>query len=324
MMPTMLSTPPSLAKIYLRGALGFLTKKHSLGNDITKLSTTIPDEALKFEIDASHVEQFNSIVNSTAAKAGTGNVSSKVPIAYPQCLINGLPMNMMTHSQFPMNIVGSIHESTEIVSHSPLDLNEIGSLQATCHIVPEIAKSDKMDWIFTVHTDIENESSNDKIMTITNQYRVLNPKRHKVKVPQDDVSKPEPTDYDNDPLWEPLATWSFPVDTGRRYALLNGDINPIHLFPITAKIFGYKSCIAHGMYSVCQLMNESIFRDGSVRAVNARFTRPTFLPSPEVKAFWKPESKSGSARRRDHDYVIGIRKDGQFKETVMGTIQMAS
>lgn len=326
-MPTLLTHPPSLAKIYLRGALGFITKKHSLGQEVTRIpsSMTIPDEILKFQIDPDHVQKFNMVMNSTAGDSGRNSnapTTTNVPIAYPQCLINGMPMNLMTHRFFPMNIVGSVHESTEILSHKPLILGEEGPLQARCHIVPEIERSDKLDWIFTVITTIgSDDNAEEKVMTITNQYRILNPQRNKVKLVEN-PAKPEPVDYENDPQWEPIATWNFPVDTGRRYALLNGDINPIHLFPITAKIFGYKSCIAHGMYSVCQLMNEPRFLDGTVKSVSARFTRPTFLPSPAVKAFWNPASATENGD--GHEYVIGFRseKDGQFKETVKGRIHL--
>ena len=321
-MSIQLVRPPSLAKIYLRGALGFITKKHSLGPEATRISTPIPDEQLKFQIDPAHVERFNSIMNSTASESSRSQApnTTTVPMAYPQCLINGMPMNLMTHQNFPLNIVGSVHESTEIISHSPLLLSELGPLYAICHLEPEIGKSEKMDWIFTVTTNIaRDDASQEKVMTITNQYRVLNPQRHKVKL-TDDGTKSEPVDYENHGDWEPIATWSFPVDTGRRYALLNGDINPIHLFPITAKLFGYRSCIAHGMYSVCQLLNEPSFRNGTVRAVTARFIRPTFLPSPAVHAFWKPNTSV--ADQDGHEYVVGFRnaKDGQFKETVTGRI----
>ena len=39
-----------------------------------------------------------------------------------------------------------------------------------------------------------------------------------------------------------------PDDTGRRYARVSGDVNPIHLSGLTAKAFGFKRAIAHGMW----------------------------------------------------------------------------
>ena len=37
-------------------------------------------------------------------------------------------------------------------------------------------------------------------------------------------------------------------DTGRRYAAVSGDRNPIHLHPLAARAFGFSSAIAHGMW----------------------------------------------------------------------------
>src|SRR3546814_15954009 len=39
------------------------------------------------------------------------------------------------------------------------------------------------------------------------------------------------------------------ADTGRRYAKVGKDFNPIHLTPFTARLFGFKRHIAHGMRS---------------------------------------------------------------------------
>ena len=45
------------------------------------------------------------------------------------------------------------------------------------------------------------------------------------------------------------ATWNLPGDLGRRYASVSGDINPIHMHPLSARLFGFPSAIAHGMWT---------------------------------------------------------------------------
>jgi hypothetical protein len=333
------SRPPSLALIYLRAALGAITKKRSLATEISKLPL-IPEETLQFGIDKNHVNQFRQVVSSGETR-GSSAVGSDdddhddvVPVAYLQCLLNGLPMNLLTHAQFPLNIIGSVHESVKIENFQTLHTSMSSSsmeqeMQARCRLLPEIARSDKNDWIFTVVNDIVTNSNQSggggggggetTIMTITNEYRVLNPNRHKFKPPQEanDSNKPPPVNYWNEDEWEHVVTWKFPIDTGRRYAALNGDINPIHMFPLTAQLFGYKSCIAHGMFSVCKLLQEprleSILGGNHTTTVTARFTRPTFLPNNAVMVFLK---------KGTDEYVIGTKseKDGQVKETVQGTI----
>lgn len=235
---------------------------------------------------------------------------------------------MLTHAQFPLNIIGSVHEFTKIESRKDTHTEDVLgfedniTMKASCYLLPEITRSDKDDLMFKVVTSIESTTDggeNINIMDITNEYRVLNPQRHKVKVvvPTNDDKAAAPINYFDATIWEPLSTWDFPMNTGRRYAALNGDINPIHMFPITAKLFGYKSCIAHGMFSVCKLINEPRFaaeEEGGAASttVTARFTRPTMLPNPAVMTFLK---------KGTDEYVIGFQnKDGAFKETVKGTI----
>ena len=72
--------------------------------------------------------------------------------------------------------------------------------------------------------------------------------------------------------------WSLPADLGRTYAGVSGDLNPIHLYPLTAKALGFKRQIAHGMWTLarCVAAIENRLPD-SVR-VDAAFKKPVFLP----------------------------------------------
>ena len=52
----------------------------------------------------------------------------------------------------------------------------------------------------------------------------------------------------------PHALWRVPAGVGRSYAALSGDWNPIHLHTVGARLLGYRTTIAHGMYTYAQLM----------------------------------------------------------------------
>src|SRR5262249_5182674 len=45
------------------------------------------------------------------------------------------------------------------------------------------------------------------------------------------------------------AVWTLHGDLGRRYAAVSGDINPIHLYALGARLFGFRAAIAHGMWT---------------------------------------------------------------------------
>ena len=72
--------------------------------------------------------------------------------------------------------------------------------------------------------------------------------------------------------------WNVPGDIGRRYAAVSGDRNPIHLHPLTAKLFGMKAPIAHGMWTKarCLAALESTLPDAYT--VDVSFRKPILLP----------------------------------------------
>ena len=73
--------------------------------------------------------------------------------------------------------------------------------------------------------------------------------------------------------------WRVPDDTGRRYAKVSGDVNPIHLSGLTAKVFGFKRAIAHGMWVKARALAALEGRLPSSVRVDVAFRKPLFLPS---------------------------------------------
>lgn len=61
--------------------------------------------------------------------------------------------------------------------------------------------------------------------------------------------------------------WQLSTQDGPQFAALNGDINFIHLHPILARLFGFKSNIAHGVY----LVSKSIAAMQTGEAINVIF-----------------------------------------------------
>src|SRR5690606_13295593 len=71
----------------------------------------------------------------------------------------------------------------------------------------------------------------------------------------------------------PIAQWRVPGDTGRRYAAVSGDRNPIHLRPLTAKAFGFPRAIAHGMWSKARCLAALSHRLPGACAVEVEFRK---------------------------------------------------
>ena len=78
----------------------------------------------------------------------------------------------------------------------------------------------------------------------------------------------------------PLADWAAPADTGRRYARVAGDYNPIHLYAVTARLFGFPRAIAHGLWNKARslaALHAHLPQAGY--AVDVRFQKPVLLPT---------------------------------------------
>jgi acyl dehydratase len=72
--------------------------------------------------------------------------------------------------------------------------------------------------------------------------------------------------------------WKLAGNLGRRYAAVSGDHNPIHLYPLTAKAFGFPRQIAHGMWSKARCVAAIATRLPDEVTVEVEFKKPILLP----------------------------------------------
>lgn len=77
----------------------------------------------------------------------------------------------------------------------------------------------------------------------------------------------------------PTALWRLGSETGRQYAAVSGDFNPIHLSSISARALGMRRSIAHGMYTASRALAEVGPQKGDTFAWDVAFEAPVFLPA---------------------------------------------
>lgn len=87
-----------------------------------------------------------------------------------------------------------------------------------------------------------------------------------------------------------LGRFSAGAGAGWEFALLTGDFNPIHWARPWARASGFPSVILHGFGTFARAW-EIASREGALRSLDARFTRPLVLPAEarvlgEEKALW--------------------------------------
>ena len=90
---------------------------------------------------------------------------------------------------------------------------------------------------------------------------------------------------------DPTTPWTIGGDIGRRYAAVSGDINPIHLHPLSAKLLGFPRAIAHGMWTKAHALASIDGQLPDAYEVEVRFQRPVLLPAKAL--FGNEKAKDG-------------------------------
>lgn len=113
--------------------------------------------------------------------------------------------------------------------------------------------------------------------------------------------------------------WNLGADTGRRYADVSGDRNPIHTSRIGAKAFGFPRPIAHGMYSAARALAEVPRPQNGALDWAVEFAKPVLLPTRAVLEFgdvpggtaWRVVSaRSGKVHLSGHVQEPGLARVG--------------
>ncbi|MNQ51457.1 bifunctional enoyl-CoA hydratase/phosphate acetyltransferase [compost metagenome] len=105
-----------------------------------------------------------------------------------------------------------------------------------------------------------------------------------------------------------VAQWKAPSDIGRRYAKVSGDYNPIHLSAASAKLFGFPSAIAHGLWNKARTL--AALADHLPTAnleIAVQFRKPVRLPS-EVALLASAAGASGDLQligAGDLEHMVG-------------------
>ncbi|WP_406245245.1 MaoC/PaaZ C-terminal domain-containing protein [Streptomyces anulatus] len=191
--------------------------------------------------------------------------SGPLPLTYPHVLAFPLTMRLMTGHAFPLPVLGLVHTWIEITPHravapaEPLELT-VYAQQLTAHrrgtevtMATEARVSGELVW----------ESRSGYLSRHRQAAQAAGPV---TAVPPAAGSLPA------------RAEWRLPGDLGRRYGSVSGDRNPIHLHPLTARLFGFPRAIAHGMWTVARCLAEA-GDPSSIRSVRAGFRAPVLLPA---------------------------------------------
>jgi len=289
---------PSMLGVYLKAALPVLPGASMLPG-VGKPGGALPDLVLTrhdVPVDRRHVAAY-------AAVCGFG-LRETVPVTYPHLLAFPLHMRLMTDGTFPFPAVGLVHVENSITQHRAISASESLQLTVSAAGLRPHPKGRVFDIVTTVHSAGELVWQE----TSTMLRRGREPGSDRLG------QRGDGPDRRGDRLEEirPAGIeWRLRGDLGRRYAAVSGDRNPIHLYKITAKAFGFPRQIAHGMWSKARCLAALEGRLPDAVTVDVSFKKPILLPG--TVAFGSgstPRDAESAVGQRDYAFSLTSPKSG--------------
>ncbi len=204
--------------------------------------------------------------NVAAYAAVTGlRYGDTVPLTYPFALTFPMVMSLVSGFDFPFAAMGSVHTENHITAHRPIKVTDTVAVKVHAENMREHRKGLLVDIITDV--SVGNEVAWHQVTTFLHQQRTSL------------SDQPKPAPQKQPKLPPPNSILHITPGQIRRYASVGGDHNPIHTSSIGAKLFGFPTAIAHGMFSAAAVLaNIEGQLPDSVR-YSVRFGKPVLLPA---------------------------------------------
>ncbi len=258
-----LSSPPSMRILYPKAVAGsgraVLRRLPGLGGG----EPVLPDDELvlpELAVDRDHLTAYANVCGFP--------LRDVLPATYPHIVAFPLAMELMTRSDFPFAVIGLVHIANRIEQLRPIEVTE----ELAVRVRTQDLEPHDRGTQFEIAAEVS--ASGEPAWRSTSTY--LHREGNGGSSGGGDRTEPP----------RPKAIWKLPGDSGRRYADVSGDSNPIHLHSLSARLFGMPGAIAHGMWlkARCLAALESVIPDRF--EVGVRFKLPVPIPGKVSFASW--------------------------------------
>ena len=254
-----LTSPPALARELLRAAVA---RRPSRPAEVPRLDVRL----LHFAPDPVQLVRYREVCGFPA--------DGYLPLPFPQVLAAPLHLALLNHPDFPYRLLGMIHVRNRIHQHHRLEERTPLCVHTWVEGQREVRQGRELD----LHTHVEVDGTL-VWSAFTTMLRRLPGADARPREPTP-ASASAPTEEEVRFASSRPTSWAVPEDTGRRYARASGDYNPIHLYALTARLFGFPRAIAHGMWTVGRCVAEmGEAAEAPALTLTSDFRRPLLLPS---------------------------------------------
>jgi acyl dehydratase len=214
-----------------------------------------------------HVPELRIDPANVAAYAGVTGLrfDDAVPLTYPFALTFPTMMSLVTSFDFPFAAMGSVHTENHITQYRPITVSDVLDVSVHAENLREHRKGLLVDLVTSIK--IGYDLAWEQTTTFLHQQRTS----------LSDEPRPEPTKQPK--LAPPNAVLSISAGQIKSYASIGGDHNPIHTSTLGAKLFGFPTAIAHGMFSAAAVLANIEGQLPDAVKYSVRFGKPVLLPA---------------------------------------------
>lgn len=275
-MSLVLTTPPSLPPLLARGALLSPFKRPAPDAEFPRTRLVLGG----LRVDLARLAAYERV-------CGFPTGEDALPVTYPHVLGFPLAMRLMSGRDFPLPLLGLVHTSISITQYGAVTATGEYELSVQVDGLAPHRRGTEAAVITEMRADDEVVWESRSTYLARHHTRQQAAKEAEEAKAAMEAPKPLPE----------VAEWRIAGDVGRRYGAASGDRNPIHLHPLTARLFGFPRAIAHGMWTVARCL--AAHGVPARTRVEAEFRAPVLLPGTVTYAAGggRFELRGGSAQR---------------------------
>lgn len=204
-------------------------------------------------------------------------VRDQLPPTYPHLLAFPLTVAYMAGPQFPLSLPGLVHIDNEITAAVPISSGATVDIE----VWGADLRAHRSGAAVDIHSRVllgGDEAWHGRSTYLARSRRSASSSADTATSASASSAVLAGQDHDTVPARPPATTWRLKADVGRRYARISGDLNPIHLHAVTARLFGRRAPIAHGMYTHARAVAAMIPRLPDQVRLRAQFRAPITVP----------------------------------------------
>ncbi|MHA7207988.1 MaoC/PaaZ C-terminal domain-containing protein [Arthrobacter sp. MDT1-65] len=267
----------SLPALYRRAILLAAQRTVRRGTLPSSLPSSLPTARHRVDgivADLGALTRFQHLLGSAARDA--------LPSAYVHTLAFPVAMSVLARPDFPLPLLGMVHLSNEVQQVRQVGAFEALDVVAWAEDLRPHSAGTQVDLV------IEASVGGERVWTGRSVYLARGLRT--------DGATPATRPDEERPAYSaptPTGLWRLGADTGRRYAAVSGDWNPIHLSGPTARALGMKTAIAHGMYLAARMVDEAVPAPDGALSWRIDFAAPVLLPGTVTTSFAHTEHDGG-------------------------------